>query len=114
ASVTDWGPWAVLFSKDNRDGKLDAETMKVLAHLGAITPFLVSIPKDDYAYLGEGKTVNQKDAIVFWYKRPDGTYRAISGDLSAKDITAENLPKESCSPSPAKPSMGCHTSVAAG
>jgi hypothetical protein len=91
ASITDWGPWAVLFSKDSRDGTVDPETTKVLAHLGAITPFLVSMPKDDYAYLGEGKSVDQKDAIVFWYKRPDGTYRAIYGDLSAKDILAENL-----------------------
>jgi hypothetical protein len=52
------------------------------------------MPKDGYAYLGKGRTVDQKDAIVIWYKWPDGTYRAIYGDLSAKDIKAENLPKK--------------------
>lgn len=94
SSVSDWGPWAVLFSKGSQDGTINPESMGVLAHLGAITPFLVAMPRDDYAYLGEGKTVDQKDAIVFWYKRPNGTYRAIYGDLSVKDITAENLPKK--------------------
>jgi outer membrane lipoprotein-sorting protein len=94
ASISDWGPWAVLFSKDSHDGKLDAEATRVLANLGAITPFLVSMPKENYAYLGEGKTVDQKDTIVFWYKKEDGTYRAIYTDLTVKDITAEKLPKK--------------------
>ena len=94
SSLTNWGPWAVLFSKGSGDGTVDPEATRVMGHLGAILPFLVSTPKDDYAYLGEGKTVDQKDAVVFWYKRPDGTYRAIYGDLSVKDISAENLPKK--------------------
>jgi len=94
SSLTDWGPWAVLFSQGSRDGTLDPEGTRVMAHLGAILPFLVSMPKDDYAYLGDGKTVDQKDALVFWYKRPDGTYRAIYGDLSAKDVTADDLPQK--------------------
>jgi outer membrane lipoprotein-sorting protein len=94
SSLSDWGPWAVLFSKGRSDGTIDPEATRVLANLGAILPFLVSMPKDHYAYLGKGKTVDQKDAIVFWYKRADGTYRAIYGDLSAKDIKAENLPKK--------------------
>jgi len=93
-SLTDWGPWAVLFSQGSRDGTLDPEVTRVMAHLGAILPFLVSMPKDDYAYLGEGKTIDQKDSIVFWYKRPDGTYRAIYGDLSVKDVKAEDLPQK--------------------
>jgi outer membrane lipoprotein-sorting protein len=94
ASISEWGQWAVLFSKDSHDGKLDAEATRVLANLGAITPFLVSMPKENYAYLGEGMTVDQKDAIVFWYKKEDGTYRAIYADLTVKDITAEKLPKK--------------------
>jgi outer membrane lipoprotein-sorting protein len=93
SSLADWGSWAVLFSKGSSKGVIDPDATHVLAHLGAITPFLVSMPKDHYAYLGKGKTVDQKDAILFWYKRADGTYRAIYGDLSAKDIKAENLPK---------------------
>jgi outer membrane lipoprotein-sorting protein len=93
-SLTDWGIWAVAFSKDSRDGKLSPETMRVLSHLGAITPFLVSMPKNAYAYVGEGKSVDQTSAIIFWYTKPDGTYRAIYGDLSAKDISADDIPKK--------------------
>jgi outer membrane lipoprotein-sorting protein len=94
ASLTDWGPWSVLFTKDIGGGTLDAETVRVMGHLGAITPFLLSMPKDSYAYLGEGKTVEQKDSIVFWYKKQDGTFRAVYGDLSAKDVDAEGVPKK--------------------
>jgi len=94
SSLSDWGPWAVFFSKGSSEGMLDSDATHVLAHLGAILPFLVSMPKENYAYLGKGKTVDQKDNIVFWYKRADGTYRAIYGDLSAKDIKGENLPKK--------------------
>ena len=94
SSLADWGPWVAIFSKGSSDGTPDSEATHVMANLGAILSFLVSMPKNNYAYLGKGKTVNQKDAIVFWYKRADGTYRAIYGDLSAKDIKAENLPKK--------------------
>jgi len=94
ASIADWGPWVLLVSKDSRDGKLDPEAMGMLAHLGAITPFLSSMRKDDYSYLGEGQTIEKKEAIVFWYKKPDGTHRAIYGDFSVKDVTAEDLPKK--------------------
>ena len=93
-SLADWGAWAVLFSKDSRDGKPDAETTRIMANLGSIIPFFVSMSKDDYAYLGKGKTIEQKDDIIFWYKKPDGTYRAIYGNLSAKDITAADVPKK--------------------
>jgi outer membrane lipoprotein-sorting protein len=93
-SIADWSPWVVLFSKGSRDGNLDPETTRIMANLGSIIPFLVAMPKDSYAYLGKGKTTEEKDAIVFWYKKPDGTYRAIYGDLSAKDITADDVPKK--------------------
>ncbi|HEX4412648.1 MAG TPA: hypothetical protein VH107_03400 [Lacipirellulaceae bacterium] len=91
-SISDWGPWAVLFSQGNHDGKLDPETTRVMANLGAILPFLTSMAKDDYAYLGEGKVLGQKDTIVFWYKRPDGKFRAIYADLTASDIASEDVP----------------------
>jgi outer membrane lipoprotein-sorting protein len=93
-SLADWGPWSVLFSKGNSNGTPDSEATRVMANLGASLSFLVSMPKDNYAYLGQGKTVDQTDAIVFWYRKSDGTYRAIYGDLSAKDIQAESLPKK--------------------
>jgi hypothetical protein len=52
------------------------------------------LPKNDYEYLGDGKTLDQKSEIVFWYKRADGVHRAIYGDLSIKDIAPADLPKK--------------------
>lgn len=54
----------------------------------------VTFPEDGtYAYLGKGKKLGQKDEIIFWYKKPDGSYRALYGDLVFKDIKPEDLPK---------------------
>ncbi len=48
----------------------------------------------DKHYAGSGVKVGEADKAVFWYL-PDGadTYRVIYGDLSVKDVAAENLPK---------------------
>jgi hypothetical protein len=45
-------------------------------------------------YAGSGVKVGEADKAIFWYL-PDGagTYRVIYGDLSVKDVAAENLPK---------------------
>jgi len=49
---------------------------------------------NDKHYAGSGVKVGEADKAVFWYL-PDGadTYRVIYGDLSVKDVAAENLPK---------------------
>jgi len=65
-----------------------------MAHLGALGPFLMQLPKDGWAYLGAGRTMGEKDAVVFWYTTEKGGYRAIYGDLMAKDVKAEELPKK--------------------
>ena len=91
-SITEWGEWSVLLSKGATDAKLSDETTKVMGHLGAITALLSGVSKDDYAYLGEGKTVKETDAIIFWCKNKQGVYRAVYGDLSVKDISKEQLP----------------------
>jgi hypothetical protein len=59
-----------------------------------IAKIFQSLPKDDHAYLGDGKKLGQKDEIIFWYRKPAGGYRAIYGDLSTKDIKPEDLPKQ--------------------
>lgn len=91
-SISDWGAWAVLFSTGSDDGVPSADTTEVMAHLGSITPFLVQLPKDDYEYLGEGKSIADKRSIVFWYRKPDGTIRAIYNDLSVNEIDQSDLP----------------------
>jgi outer membrane lipoprotein-sorting protein len=94
ASISDWGEWAVLFSKNTDNGRPTAEATRVMSHLGSILPFLTRMTKDDYEYLGKGKTLADTDAVVFWYKTKDGTYRAVYGDLTVKAVAADDLPKE--------------------
>jgi len=94
ASISEWGEWAVLFSKDNKSGVPDQETTRIMGNLGAIIPFLSGMEKTDYAYRGKGRTTQDKDAVIFWYKKPDGSYRAILGDFSAKDIAAADVPRD--------------------
>ncbi len=45
-------------------------------------------------YAGKGVKLGDADKAVFWY-RPEGseTYRVIYGDLTVKDVAAEDLPK---------------------
>ena len=48
----------------------------------------------DQHYAGNGVKLGDADKAIFWYL-PEGadTYRVIYGDLSVKDVAAENLPK---------------------
>ena len=48
----------------------------------------------DKHYAGNGVKLGEADKAIFWYL-PEGaeTYRVIYGDLSVKDVAAENLPK---------------------
>jgi len=44
-------------------------------------------------YAGKGVKLGDADKAIFWYRPKDSeTYRVIYGDLSVKDIGAENLP----------------------
>ena len=49
-----------------------------------------------FRYLGKGVKLGDKDRIVCWYKlkgaKDPKTYRAVYGDLSVKDVAAEDLP----------------------
>lgn len=48
---------------------------------------------ESFHYVGSGVTLGEADRIVCWYQlRNATTYRAIYGDLSARDITESNLP----------------------
>ena len=91
-SISEWGEWAVLFSTGSKDGQPSEETTEVMAHLGSILPFLMAQPKDDYQYLGAGKSVDDKRCIVFWYRNKDATLRAIYNDLSVADVQEKDLP----------------------
>ena len=47
-----------------------------------------------WTYAGAGVKLGDANTAIFWYQ-PQGsaTYRVIYGDLSVKDVAAENLPK---------------------
>jgi hypothetical protein len=90
-SITEWGEWAVLFSKGSKDGQLDKETMEVMSHLGSIMPYLIGLPKNDYQYLGAGKTLDDERCIVFWYRNKDAKFRAIFNDLTVSDVEEKDV-----------------------
>ena len=52
-----------------------------------------NIVEGSWKYVGDGVKLGDKSRIVCWY-RPKGskTYRVVYGDLSVKDIAAEDLP----------------------
>jgi outer membrane lipoprotein-sorting protein len=94
--IDDWSTFTKLVGNkaEKAAAKPSEKEMELLGHVGALTPFLMSMPKDHWAYLGEGVKLGDKDRIVFWYL--DGkskTYRAVYGDLSAREIAAADLPK---------------------
>ncbi len=49
--------------------------------------------ENSFRYIGKGVNLGDQDRIVCWYKLKDSnTYRAVYGDLSVKDIRADELP----------------------
>jgi outer membrane lipoprotein-sorting protein len=95
AKIDDWSTFTKLIgNKAERAAKPDEKEMELMGHVGALTPFLMTLPKDGWAYLGDGVKLGEKDRIVFWYlDNKTGKYRAVYGDLSAREITAADLPK---------------------
>jgi len=48
----------------------------------------------DWHYAGAGVKLGDADTPIFWYQQQGSdTYRVFYGDLSVKDVAAENLPK---------------------
>jgi hypothetical protein len=94
----DWGVYARIIGNKaakvaGPNPKLDDKQMELSAHIGAANPFLMSLPKDGWDYLGDGVKLGEKNKVVFWYKDPKtNQHRAVYGDLSVKDVAAEDLP----------------------
>lgn len=92
ARLDDVGEFATLVSQDNH--KLNDDDIALMAHVGALTPFLMSLPKDQHAYLGQHARLGDKDKIVFWCQDPKTkAYRAVYADLTAKEIPATDVPR---------------------
>jgi outer membrane lipoprotein-sorting protein len=92
--IDDWSTFTKLIgNKAEKTAKPTEKDMELIGHVGALTPFLMNLPKDGWAYLGDGVKLGEKDKIVFWYKDPKtNQHRAIYGDLSVKPIAPEDLP----------------------
>jgi hypothetical protein len=88
-SLVDWGEWAVFLSKS---GASQEDTAAITARLGAILPFLTAMSRDDYQYLGAGKTLSDDRTIVFWHRTDDRQIRAIYNDLTVAVIKETDLP----------------------
>ncbi|MDZ4781935.1 MAG: hypothetical protein SGJ19_16930 [Planctomycetia bacterium] len=88
-SLADWGEWAVFLAQN---GASQDETASIAGRLGAILPFLTAMSKDDYQYLGAGKTTSDDRTIVFWHRTDDGQVRAIYNDLTVAVIEEADLP----------------------
>ena len=88
-SLVDWGEWAVFLSQS---GTSQEETAAIMARLGTILPFLFTMSKDDYQYLGAGKTTSDDRTIVFWHRTDDRQIRAIYNDLTVAVIEETDLP----------------------
>ena len=51
------------------------------------------IAKGSWKYVGKGVKLGDKERIVCWYRpQRSSSYRVVYGDLSVKDMAAENLP----------------------
>lgn len=88
-SIVDWGEWTVMLS---RSGKSLEEITAISSRLGAILPFLTGLSKDDYEYLGAGKSTGDERTLVFWYRADNGEIRAIYNDLTFADMDEKDLP----------------------
>ncbi|MGD0767678.1 MAG: hypothetical protein ABSB42_05710 [Tepidisphaeraceae bacterium] len=61
--------------------------MQWMTRFWGVQQFLGTLPKDGWRYLGKGKTMDDKESVIFWYKTGKG-YRGIMGDLTATDLQA--------------------------
>lgn len=96
AKLDDWSAYITRLTEGGR--AMNDDDSKLIGHVGAITPFLVSLPRDAWAYTGDGKSQGDKDALIFWYRKPDNTHRALYGDLTFRTVKAEDLPAAEKSP----------------
>ena len=59
-----------------------------------ISRFVSRLAHGDWHYAGSGVSLGDRSKAIFWYKPSRSkTWRVVYGDLSVKDLAAENLPK---------------------
>ena len=86
-SLSNWSDWF-----DVREDSESEEAKMLTARLGVIFIFLSDMAKEDYEYLGDGKSTDDDRSIVFWHRTEDGALRAVYSDLSVTEIDESELP----------------------
>lgn len=61
----------------------DAEALGLKYEL--VYGYLFKLPRKDWGYLGDGKSIGNGGTLIFWYKSANG-YRGLYADLSMKDL----------------------------
>ena len=92
--LDDWAAYGKAMAKGGQ-AKPDPGMIQALSGAGAITALLTDKKVgEDYAYTGKDAKLGDKDKVVFWHQdKAKGTYRAVYADLTAKDVTAEDVGK---------------------
>lgn len=86
-SLSNWSDWLDVLEDPESE-----ETKILTARLGVIFVFLADMAKEDYEYLGDGKSTVDDRSIVFWHRTEDGALRAVYSDLTVTEIDENELP----------------------
>lgn len=86
-SLANWSDWFDVMEDHKSD-----EAKMLAARLGAASVFLSHMAKEDYEYLGAGKSIDDVRGIIFWHRTEDGILRAVYSDLSVAEIQESELP----------------------
>jgi outer membrane lipoprotein-sorting protein len=89
--LNNWGAYSKALSENK--GNVD-DARHAASAVGVVTAMLsTSKEGEDYAYTGKDAKLGDAKTIVFWHRdKTKKTYRAIYADLTAKDVTAADLP----------------------
>jgi cAMP phosphodiesterase len=73
--------------------KVIKETMEIMRPVQSLAMFYMTLVQSgkEPVYYGQSVGPDDTDAVLLWWKVSDDQYRVIFGDLTAENITAEEL-----------------------
>jgi outer membrane lipoprotein-sorting protein len=88
--LDDMSPFMKLAMSNATTRTSDAD-IQMIVRCQYVRHFLGTLPSGQWKYLGDGKTMGDSHALIFWYKFGKGNsaeYRGIFGDLVFRDLPA--------------------------
>jgi len=83
-----------MFPKEKATGPDDPKMIRLVQSMAGSMVFLQFELKNAYGYVPGTVKLGDAGKILLWYRPKDSkTYRAIFGDLHAKDVAADRLPE---------------------